>query len=94
MFDSVAHSEPGDNPRVLILLTPDYQLKTWGRFTCAPAFAYGCIVSRLEQPNTYFITINPQSRFGGTLLFEKYLISPSGIRKLGKGGEIARIPDS
>ncbi len=34
LFDSSMHAEPGNNPRVLILLTPDYQLKTWGRFTC------------------------------------------------------------
>ena len=94
LFDSSVHCMPGDNPRVLILLTPDYQLKTWGRFTCEPAFAYGCIVNRPVQPNTYFVTINPQSRFGGTLLFEKYLISPTGIRKLGESGEIARIPNS
>ena len=93
LFDSSTHSEPGDNPRALILLTPDYKLKTWGRFTCAPFFAYGSIVSPIHQPNTYFVTINPSGRFGGTLFFEKYLIDASGIRKLGEGYEITKIPD-
>jgi hypothetical protein len=93
LFDSRIRNEPGDNPRVLILFTPDYQLKTWGRFTCEPAFDYGCIVSPLSQPHTYFVTINPSGRFGGTLWFEKYLIDPTGIRKLGEGNEITKIPD-
>ena len=93
LFDSTITVEPGNNPRVLILLTPDYKLKTWGRFTCAPAFAYGSIVSPLGQPNTWFVTINPAGRFGGTLFFEKYLIDASAIRKLGEGYEITKIPD-
>ncbi len=94
LFDSSMHAEPGNNPRVLILFTPDYQLKTWGRFTCEPGFEYGCVVSPLGQPHTYFVTINPSSRHGGTLFFEKYLIEAGGIRKLGQGSEIAKIPDA
>lgn len=93
LFDSEGRVEPGDNPRVLLLLTTDYQLKTWGRFICEPAFAYGCVINRLQQPNTYFVTINPSGRFGGELFFEKYLIDPGGIRKLGEGYEVTKIPE-
>jgi hypothetical protein len=85
----------GEAPRVLVLLTPDYKLKTWGRFTCGPFFGSGFIVNPSQQlNNTYFVTVNPEGRFGGALFFEKYLISPKGIRKLGQGYEVTKIPYS
>lgn len=93
LFDSSGHSQPGNNPRVLILFTPNYQLKTWGAFTCEPFFDNGYIISRLERLDTYFVTINPASRFGGTLFFEKYVIATDGIRKLGEGYDLTKIPD-
>jgi len=93
LFDSSVRVEPGDNPRVLLLLTPDYQLKTWGRFTNEPSFASGHIVSPLHQTSTWFITVNSASRSGGTLSFEKYLIEPGGIRRLGSSNELTKIPD-
>ena len=94
LFDSSIRVEPGNNPRVLILLTPDYQLKSWGSFICEPSFASGHIINRLSQQHTYFVTVNSSGRFGGTLSFEKYLISSNGIRKLGEANEITKIPDA
>lgn len=91
-FDSSTRAEPGDNPRVLLLLTLDYQLKTWGFFTCEPGFASGHIVNPLHKPHTWFITVNASSRFGGELSFEKYLIASTGIRKLGWDYELRKIP--
>lgn len=94
LFDSAFHMAPGNNPRVLILFTPDYKLKTWGSFACEPAFAFGSLMNRLSDSDTYFITINPQHRFGGVLWFEKYLITPDRIHKIGEGAEITKIPDA
>jgi hypothetical protein len=85
LFDSEGHAFPGDNPRVLILFTLRYEVAAWGAFTCEPFFGFGSILSPLEQPNTYFITVNPSGRFGGALWFEEYLISPLKIEKVGEG---------
>lgn len=93
LFDSEARVQPGDNPRVLVLFTPGYKLKAWAKFTCEPAFAFGTIVNRLNDPRTYFVTVNPATRFGGELYFEKYLIAPGSITKLGEGFEITKIRD-
>lgn len=93
LFDSSTRVEPGTNSRVLLLFTPDYQLKTWGIFRCEPAFASGHLVSPLTQPNTWFITVNASGRFGGTLSFEKYLVQSDGIRKLGENHELTKIPN-
>lgn len=93
LFDSSMHFMPGENPRVLMLFTPDYQLKTWGRFTCEPSFDHGYVINRHEPQFTCFVTINPAYRFGGALFFEKYLIDPEGIQKLGEGMELTKIPD-
>jgi len=93
LFDSTVRVEPGKNSRVLLLFTPDYQLKTWGTFTCEPIFASGHLVSPLSQPNTWFITVNASERSGGALSFEKYLIKPDEIRKLGESHELTKIPN-
>jgi hypothetical protein len=93
LFDSTAHVEPGDNPRVLILFNLGYRLKTWGQFTCAPFFAFGSILNPISKPETYFVTVNPSGRFGGELWFEKYLISADKITKLGGGCEVTKIPN-
>jgi hypothetical protein len=85
LFDSEGHAFPGNNPRVLVLFTLQYKVAAWGSFTCEPFFGYGSIFSPLVQPNTYFITVNPSSRFGGALWFEEYQISPQKIEKLGEG---------
>ncbi len=94
LFDSPGHIEPGDNPRVLVLFTLDYKIATWGAFTCGPAFDYGAIINPIfSSPNTYFVTVNPSSRSGGHLWFEKYRISPHQIEKLGEGAELTKIPE-
>ena len=92
-FDSTGRAEPGNNPRVLVLFTPRYEVKSWGRFTCEPRFSAGCIINRLQKTDTIFVTINQSSRFGGEISFEKYLIAATGIRKLGWDYELKKIPD-
>lgn len=85
LFDSTGHVFPGNNPRVLILFTLHYEVAAWGSFTCEPYFDYGSILNSLSEPDTYFLTVNPSGRSGGALWFEKYLISPKKIEKLGEG---------
>lgn len=95
LFDSIDRIYPGNNtnPRVLVLFDLKYKIKTYGLFTHEDAFDYGAIVQRQKPPNTYFVTVNPSWRFGGCLFFEKYLITPDAITKLGEGAELTQIPD-
>jgi hypothetical protein len=93
LFDSSVRVEPGHNPRVLMLFTPEYELKTWAEFTNEPRFSAGCIVSPMLKPHTYFVTVNQNGRFGGAISFEKYLIRADGIRRLGTGYELTKIAD-
>lgn len=86
LFDSEGRVEPGNAPRVLILFTLGYQVKAWGTFTCEPAFGYGTIINP-PGPETFFVTVNPSTRSGGEIWFEKYRISPEKIEKLGEGFE-------
>lgn len=86
VFDSEGRAEPGNAPRVLILFTLGYRVKTWGSFTCEPGFEYGTIINP-PGPETFFVTVNPSFRSGGELWFEKYRISPEKIEKLGEGFE-------
>jgi hypothetical protein len=94
MFDSSVRVEPGHNPRVLILFTPDYELKSWAGFDYEPRFAAGCIVNRRQKPHTYFVTVNQSGRDGGTISFEKYLIRVDGITRLGTSNELTKIADA
>lgn len=92
LFDATGRSEPGDNPRVLVLFSPDYKVLTWGVFTCEPKFDYGTIINPIfSSPDTYFVTVNPSGRNGGHLWFEKYRITATLIEKLGEGPEITKI---
>ena len=94
VYDAEGRSEPGDNPRALVLFTPEYAVKTWGSFTCEPGFVFGAKVSPFWQKKTSFITINQSSRNGGQLYFEKYLIASDQIVKLGEGYDLGKIPDA
>jgi hypothetical protein len=84
-FDSPVRIEPGNNPRALILFNSGYELKTWGRFICEPGFDSGHIINPIGRPETYFETVNVSGRSGGSLSFEKYLITPSEIQRLDRG---------
>ncbi|MEO8206424.1 MAG: hypothetical protein ABI615_09605 [Chthoniobacterales bacterium] len=92
LFDPDGRAEPGNNPRILILLSLDYHIKTWGEFTCEPAFAFGTIINQMRAPNTFFVTVNVSSR-NGHLWFEKYRISSDRIEKLGEGPEVTQIKE-
>ena len=92
LFDATGRSEPGDNPRILVLFSLDYQVRTWGAFKCEPRFDYGTIINPIfSSPDTYFVTVNPSGRNGGHLWFEKYRITPTLIEKLGEGPELTQI---
>jgi hypothetical protein len=69
-------------------------LKAWGAFDCPSEFVFGTTVSPFWQKKTWFISINQSSWNGGTLLFEKYLIAPDQIVKLGEAYDLGKIPDS
>ncbi|MEO6052979.1 MAG: hypothetical protein ABIP97_03110 [Chthoniobacterales bacterium] len=93
LFDPDGRVEPGHNPRVLVLFSLDYQIKTWGEFTCEPGFAFGTIINQMHTPNTFFVTVNCSHRSGGRLWFEKYRISSNRIEKLGEGPEVTQIKE-
>ncbi len=68
LYDSEVRVNPGNNPRVLILFTPDYVLKTWGAFDCPSEFVFGTTVSPFWQKKTWFISINHSTWIGGSIM--------------------------
>jgi hypothetical protein len=85
VFDSPFHLMPGNNPRVLVLMDRDKKIVTWSQFACEPAFRFGSIVQNISDNIPYLVTINPSSRFGGELWFERYKIETSKFTKVGEG---------
>lgn len=85
VFDCPFHVVPGNNPRVLVLMDRDKKIVTWNQFTCEPAFRFGSIIRNISDDIPYLITINPSSRFGGELWFERYKIETSKFTKIGEG---------
>jgi len=85
IFEPPFRSLPGNTPRVIVLLDHDQKFVTWTENRCEPAFGYASIAQSIQNTETHLITVNPATRFGGELFFERYKIESTGITKLGEG---------